>query len=122
MLDEIGFITLNELMCAVFGPIMKSISSIVTCTASDMGLNMFIYTIVPVIKSYLKSQLRNHPCLESDWQAHLIEHLVNFVWLHKKISQLCLPQEEARVDVGLIEHKEVVFESTLELIHDEPFE
>ena len=53
-------------MFAVFGPIMKSMSSIVTCTASDMGLSMFIYSLVEVIKSYLKSQLRNHACLESD--------------------------------------------------------
>ena len=87
-----------------------------------MGLNKFIYTIVAVIKSYLKSQLWNHPCLESDWQAHLVEHLVDFIWLHEKISQLCLPEEETRVDISLIEHKEVVFERTLELIHDEPFE
>jgi len=87
-----------------------------------MGLSRFIYTLVEVIKSYLKSQLRNHACLESDWQAHLIEHLIDFVWLHENISELSLPQEEARVYVGLIKDKEVVFERALELIHDEPLE
>ena len=52
----------------------------------------------------------------------LIEHLIDFVWLHENISELSLPQEEARVYVGLIKDKEVVFERALELIHDEPLE
>lgn len=108
-------------MFAVFGPITKSMSSMVTCTASDMGLKMFIYSLINAMESYLESQLRDHACLESDRKIHLIEHLIDFVWLHEKISELGLSHEETCVDVGLIEHKEVVFERALELIHDEPF-